>query len=44
MHSDIVILCRMLGIPYRDLIQMIIESASERLPAGASALCASMES
>jgi len=30
-HSDIVILCRLLGIPYRELIQMIVTSASERI-------------
>jgi D-alanine-D-alanine ligase len=43
-HSDIVILCRMLGIPYRDLIQTIIESASDRISARASAVCATLES
>jgi D-alanine-D-alanine ligase len=32
-HSDLPILCRRLGIPYLVLIDRIVKSASERLPA-----------
>ncbi|MCU0236587.1 MAG: D-alanine--D-alanine ligase [Acidobacteria bacterium] len=31
-HSDLPILCRLLGIPYRELIARIVASASRRLP------------
>jgi D-alanine-D-alanine ligase len=32
-HSDLPIICTQAGIPYRDLIRMIMESAMERVPA-----------
>ncbi len=36
-HSDLPILCRRLNIPYLDLIDRIVKSAAERLPAPGSA-------
>jgi D-alanine-D-alanine ligase len=37
-HSDLVILSRLIGLPYRQLIDWILESASERLSARHSVL------